>query len=120
MQSVLKNIPDDRIRAYFIWLPVIRGDDRESADERAKEFIDKRLTHYWDGEGLTGQAWKDNLKTEQIAWDVYLIYPPSTVWDKEAPRPVFWMHQLQGIEHAPRLDKAIFEAKVKEMLGSKN
>jgi hypothetical protein len=68
-------------------------------------------------QGLTGLAWKDILKTDQIAWDVYLVYPASAIWEKELPAPSFWMHQLRGIEHAPRLDKAIFEAKVKQVLG---
>lgn len=120
MQAVLKDIPDDRIRAYFVWLPVIRTDDRESAIQRSKEFTDYRLTKYWDGEQLTGMAWNDVLKTGQIAWDVYLLYAPSAVWEKEPPAPAFWMHQLSGIETAARLDRATFETKVNELLRPPN
>jgi hypothetical protein len=121
MQSVLKNIQDDRIRAYFVWLPVIRTDDRESAVQRSMEFTDQRLTHFWDGEQSTGKAWDPVLNTGQLAWDVYLIYEPSVVWEKDAPpAPSFWMHQLGGIEHAPRLNREMFETKIKEILNLKN
>jgi hypothetical protein len=118
IQSVLKNVQDNQIRAYFVWLPVMRNDDRESAIERSKEFTDQRLSHYWDGDGLTGKAWIDVLKTGELAWDVYLLYPPSASWEKAPPAPAFWMHQLRGIEHAPHLDRSVFEAKVKELLAS--
>ena len=118
MQSVLKNVQDDRIRAYFVWLPVIRSDDRASAVERSKEFTDSRLVHYWDGEQLSGVAWDETLKTNEIAWDVYLIYGPSASWEKQPPDPTFWMHQLKGIDHAPRLDRTTFETKLKEILKS--
>ena len=116
MQSVLKNISNDQLRAYFVWLPVMRSDDREAALQRSKEFRDSRLAHYWDGEQLTGKAWDPVLKTGQIAWDVYLIFTPSAKWDKEPPAPVFWMHQLQRIAHAPRLDTQTFENRLRELL----
>jgi hypothetical protein len=118
MQSILKNAQDNRIRAYFVWLPVMRSDDRESALERSKEFTDQRLSHYWDGDGLTGKAWDGVLKTGQLAWDVYLLYAPSASWEQTPPAPTFWMHQLREIEHAPRLDRVEFETKVKELLSS--
>jgi hypothetical protein len=120
MQSVLKNVKNSQIRAYIVWLPVIRGDDHESAVERSKEFTDQRLIHYWDGDGLTGKAWDEVLKTGQLAWDVYLLYTPSDSWEKTPPAPTFWMHQLRGIEHAPRLDRSTFELKVRELLGTSN
>ena len=120
MQSVLKSIPDDRIRAYFVWLPVIRSDDRQAALERAKEFPDQRLSHYWDSEQITGRAWNEVLKTSDLAWDVYLLYGPSISWQKAPPAPSFWMHQLSQVNHAPTLDRAKFETKIKELLKSGN
>ena len=118
MQFVLKNVTDDRIRGYFVWLPIISGDDRAFAVERSTEFTDDRITHYWDGEQLTAKAWDSVLETQDIAWDVYLIYGPTSSWEKEPPAPVFWMHGLMGIVHAPQLDRAVFETKLRELLKS--
>lgn len=117
MQTVLNNIKDERIKAYFIWLPVIRTDDRASAVERSKEFTDPRLLQFWDGEQVTGIAWDKTLHTGQLTWDVYLIYGAGTKWQNgDPPIPDFWMHQLGGVEHAPRFDPGAFESKVREFL----
>lgn len=122
MQAVLKSIPDDRLRAYIVWLPCIRGDDRVSAIERSKEFTDSRLLYYWDEKQLTGLSWNKVLSrgeegTWNLAWDVYLIYGAGTKWQSaDPPVPDFWMHQLRGVEDAPRLDSSAFESKVREFL----
>ena len=116
MQQVLKSIPDDRLRACIVWLPMFPGDSREWAQTRADEFSDKRLSYYWDGDKLTGKAWQKVLGTKREAWDVYLLYGAASQWDKEPAAPDFWMHQLGGVTTAPRLDAATFEAKAKELL----
>jgi hypothetical protein len=55
------------------------------------------------------------------AWDVWMIYPPNTVWaGKDPPRPVFLMHQLPGLDNAkfPPLDSKAFYAKLNEILAA--
>ena len=116
MQKVLKNVPDERLRAHIIWLPMFPGDSRGWAKTRSDEFTDKRLSYYWDGERLTGKEWQKVLGTKGVAWDIYLIYGAQSKWDKELPAPDFWMHQLRGETTAPTLDAAAFEAKLKEIL----
>jgi hypothetical protein len=116
MQQVLKAVPDDRLRAYIVWLPMIPGDSREWAKTRTAEFSDKRLSYYWDGERLSGKEWQKVLGLKSVAWDVYFLYGAANVWDKEPAVPDFWMHQLGGVTTAPRLNEAAFEAKVKEVL----
>jgi hypothetical protein len=33
----------------------------------------------------------------EVAWDVYLVYPPGVVWEGETPpSPAAFMHQLSG------------------------
>lgn len=116
MQKVLKEIPDERLRAYIVWLPMFPGDSRKWAQTRADEFSDKRLSYYWDGEKLSGKEWQKLLGTKREAWDVYLLYGAASQWDKEPATPDFWMHQLGGVTHAPTLDEEAFETKVKELL----
>jgi hypothetical protein len=95
MQKALKNVPDERLRAHIIWLPMFPGDSRSWATTRSDEFTDKRLSYYWDGEKLTGKEWQKVLGTKGVAWDIYLIYGAESKWDKELPTPDFWMHRPQ-------------------------
>lgn len=118
MQSVLKNVPDDRLRAYFVWLPMFPSDSRSWAESRTNEFSDPRLTYYWDGNRVTGDDWAKTLGMENTAWDVYFLYGPDAEWSKANPPPAFWMHQLGGVTKAPRLNKDEFEKKLKEILNS--
>src|SRR5260370_20967584 len=121
MQKVMENVPDERIRLYIVWLPVLMTDDRVSAERRFGEFSDKRLTCFWDGNRLTGDLWRRLLSLGTLAWDVYLLYGPNAEWRKQPPKPMFWMHQLgkDGTDKcAPLLDESVFEAEVKEALHS--
>src|SRR5437667_3830865 len=118
MPSVLKNIPDDRLRAHIVWLPMFPGDNKGRAQTRTEEFNDSRVSYYWDGDKLTGAEWQKALGIDKVAWDVYLLYGPNTRWDGATPTPAFWMHQLNGVTKAPCLNKSEFEDKVKGLLAS--
>jgi len=118
MQSVLKDIPDNRLRAYIVWLPMFPNDSRDWAQTRSDEFKDDRLSYYWDKDRLTGQEWRKVLGIDRTAWDVYFLYGSTSGWDKETPAPQFWMHQLGGLTKAPQLNKDEFEAKLKELLAA--
>jgi len=95
MQTVLKNISDERMKAYIIWLPVLPTDNRNWAVKRTKELSDSRVRHFWDGEKLTGQIWRRVLRLEgPLSWDTYFLYDHKTHWIDEPTLPDFWMHQL--------------------------
>ena len=118
MQSVLKNVPDDRVRVYIVWLPMFPGDSRSWAQTRSNEFSDPRLSYYWDGGKVTGEDWGKALGIDRTAWDVYFLYGSTAEWHKGTPTPAFWMHQLGGLTKAPMLNKSDFEAKLKDLLAS--
>ena len=84
---MLKNTPDDRLRAYIVWLPMFPGDSRGWAKTRSDEFSDRRLSYYWDGDKRAGQQWQKVLGTSKEAWDVYLLYGAQSQWDKQPPVP---------------------------------
>ncbi len=118
MQNVLKEIPDQRLHAYIVWLPMFPSDSRSWAQTRSDEFKDDRLSYYWDGSKLTGEEWNKTLGLNRTAWDVYFLYGSGSQWDGAAPAPSFWMHQLGGVTKAPHLNKEEFKNKVKELLAS--
>jgi hypothetical protein len=115
--KTLKSVPDDRVRAYVVWLPIFGGNFKGAAQELSSTFPDNRVSYYLDPDSLTGNGWERVLKTErEMAWDVYFLYGPTARWEQEPPIPDFWMHQLSGVTKAPVLKEPQFTAKLKEMV----
>ena len=115
--KALKSVTDDRVRAYFVWLPIFGGDFKGEARKLSNSFRDKRVSYFLDPKSETGKQWERVLKTERfIAWDVYLLYGAGANWQEDPPPPYFWMHQLGGVTKAPRFDEATFTARLKGML----
>lgn len=120
MQTVLKNIADERLKAYIIWLPVLPTDNRNWALKRAGEFSDQRVRYFWDADQLTGQSWLRVLKLDgPLSWDTYFLYDHKAHWAVDRPTvPTFWMHQL-SYENNFRdrfLDVPAFERRARELL----
>lgn len=71
-------------------------DSLDAAKERERQFLDPRVTHYWDPRRILGRLLSRTLNLKSsIAWDVYLLYPPNHPWRAGLPpAPQFWMHQL--------------------------
>lgn len=119
MQTILKNIPDDRLKAYVIWLPVLPTDNRNWAIKRMKELSDQRVRYFWDGDQLMGKIWLLVLGLEgPLSWDTYFLYDHKVHWADKPTVPSFWMHQL-SYEKSSRelfLNVPTFERKARELL----
>jgi hypothetical protein len=61
MQSVLKNIPDDRLRAHIVWLPMFPGDNKGRAQTRTEEFNDSSVSYYWDSDKLVKKQVREKV-----------------------------------------------------------
>ena len=117
MQTALKSVSSDKVVAYFVWLPILRGDSRDEGIERVTEFQDPRVRNYWDEKRITGLAWQQRLGLDSVAWDVYFLFDHSVIWRKDVPQPTYWMHQLRGIDNAPFLNEEEFQLHLKRMIG---
>jgi hypothetical protein len=80
----------------IVWTPMLATDSLDAANERETRFSDPRVQQFWDQDRILGQYLSQTLNLKAaMAWDVYLVYPPNTVWEGELPpKPKFWMHQL--------------------------
>lgn len=116
--KTLKNVTDDRVRAYIVWLPIFGGDFRGEARKLSRSLSDKRVSYFTDPKSLTGDLWERTLKTQrEIAWDVYMLYGAAARWENEDPPiPDFWMHQLTGVTKAATLEESEFRKKLTDML----
>ena len=117
MGKVLKDVPDDRLRAYVVWDPIFGGDFDGESRKLSNKFGDKRVRYFKDPKSFAGNLWERVLQTKRgIAWDVYLLYGADAEWGDEPPPPAFWMHQLNGVTKAPRLHAGTFTEELKGML----
>lgn len=92
----LKDNPN--LKGTLIWFPQAPTDTKEVAGVQDSTVEpDNRLSGVWDKDSSFSRLFMKTLKMKLPAWDVYLVYAPGTIWDKEKPPvPDFWMHQ-QGI-----------------------
>jgi hypothetical protein len=115
---VLNEEPSDRLRVYSVWVPMVRGLERD-VPPASREMPDGRARHYWDGEGQLMDGYQRVLGIGERAWDVFLVYQPGVLWEgADPPPPAYWAHQLGTRENprvteGPYLDGATFLARTR-------
>ena len=97
MQEIFEKNESKNLNGAIIWTPMLVTDSLGAANERETKFSDSRLQQFWDPDRLFGKLISQTLNLKaSIAWDIYLVYPPNTIWEAELPpAPQFWMHQLE-------------------------
>jgi hypothetical protein len=117
---VLAQEPSDRLKVYSVWVPMVRGLERD-IPQASRVLPDPRAEHYWDGDRLLMDGYQRVLQISEPAWDVFLVYGPEARWDgDDPPAPQYWAHQLGTREnprvHGPFLDGPTFLDKTREAL----
>ncbi len=75
---------------------MMEGDTLEAARKGSETLPDPRIRFFFDPIQQSGQAIAASLgNPREVAWDVYLFYPPDSVWEgRIPPGPEMYMHQL--------------------------
>jgi hypothetical protein len=113
--KVLEQIKDKELVVYTVWIPIIG--DESSVLEAMKKMPDKRVNHYWDKENELPAAYKQILNINQVAWDIYFLFPRDAEWKDTPPTPTFWMHQLR-LDPEKRFDGEKLAEETKKLLQS--
>ncbi len=120
MQSaVLAKQQDSDLRVYMVWVPKLRGLERD-VPSATIQIPELRALHYWDRSSVLVSGYKTTLKLPEDAWDVFMLYDRRATWQPGAPpEPAYWAHQL-GTKEKPRvngpwLDGAAFLEKLKAL-----
>jgi len=91
----LEKYPDADVSASIIWIPTLDDDSLEAALPSVKFLSDKRIQHYYDPHKKVGKIIADAVGwAGNVAWDIYLFYPPFVEWTERPPKSIYWMHQL--------------------------
>ena len=85
--EILEKNPEAEIAVYAVWFNVLPSDSRSAWD--AELLTDRRVTHHWDADRITGRWFADNIGFSHgsLAWDVYYLYGPGANWE-EIPEPL--------------------------------
>ena len=118
---VLDKIKSDKLQVFVVWIPVLKADIRDFAEDSSKMFTDKRVKQYWDGDKKLGNAFGKVVELPErrgkrltLAWDIYFAFDAETEWKKEPPKPDYWMHQLGQDDR--RWDGDKFRKEVQKLL----
>jgi len=117
-EAVFGGIATEKLRGYAVWEPILRTDNLRGARKATTILPDSRVRHYWiDGQEV-GVAFKPSLGLkDEVAWDVYLVYPPGVEWaGTRPPKPSFFMHQLHELPSSRRLDAGALAARLRQTL----
>lgn len=99
-----------------MWLPILESDNERRVNSAANRVVEERTIHYWDGDATLAAKFEQTLGIKQQAWDVYMLYEPGVKWGKLAPKPSYWMHQLDNNPKGIPFDGTEFAAEVKRRL----
>ena len=88
-ENILDAEPSQKLRVYAVWLNQRSTDAREEID--ASILADKRVSQYWDGDGITGTYFAETdlggLGFSGFVYDVYYVFGPEAAWADE-PGPL--------------------------------
>lgn len=105
-EAVFQGITSDSLKAYAVWEPILRTGNLRGARRATTILPDSRVRHYWIDGLEVGEMFKTAIGLkDDVAWDVYLVYPAGVEWNASLPpKPVYFMHQLRELPSARRLD----------------
>lgn len=111
-EQILENLNSDNVKVYVVWTPVLREDDRTTANEATQLIEDNRVQQFWDDDKSLGLSFGKIVtlpRKRTLAWDVYLIFDQESQWQDQPPVPADWMHQL-GIDEKTLDGKKLLES----------
>lgn len=124
LKSVIKAYPQDDIRVFVVWLPMLPNDDKDAARETSAMFPDDRRVHqFWDPDRRSGVGYsRDTFPTSRKDmasavppgdplyeplkaraevppedaphWDVVFLYRPGIRWTDKLPKPSAFTKQI--------------------------
>lgn len=117
-ETVFEGIETKDLKSYAVWEPILRTDNLRGARKATTILPDPRVRHYWIEGQEVGEMFKPALGLkDEVAWDVYLVYPAGVEWSAQRPpNPSFYMHQLHELPASRRLDAITLAARLREIL----
>ena len=124
VRGIFEEVKEPDLVGFDVWLPMMDGDNEETARQAGDLFADKRVSQHWDAGRLLAKEVADVTGMKKTPWDTYLLYAPGIRWENgKLPKPSFWMAQLPsawGVEPTRLLDPGRFAEEVYRLLGKED
>ena len=109
VRALFESFPDEGLAGFVVWVPMLPGDNLDTAMAEQNAMSDPRLHFWFDADKAAANEWSSFVGYPQTSWDMYSIHDGDTVWAAGAPPPTprIWMHQLNitpATKLADRLD----------------
>jgi hypothetical protein len=94
---MLSQVPDQRLRAFIIWEPVIASDLGPPTSFVLSLVSDPRAVQFWDGSRSLSEfivtteenSWLEepgeSPSPDMIVWDLVAVFSPGMVWRSHEP-----------------------------------
>lgn len=106
LQQFLEEHPRADIKVFLLWAPFMGFDTEVTARRSSRYLPDHRVIHLWDVWRFGSRHFAQLFDIPLLeAWDMYVIYPPETLWEEETPEPECWLQARElnrGIPYTPR------------------
>ncbi len=119
-KSILSDFPNADVRVAFVWIDMVAGDSTATAGDIAASIRDPRAEHMHDVNKAAGATIAGSLGgSGKVAWDIYLLYSPTSRWSDAPPQPFDWAHQLderEFVDPSRYRSGAMLDAKLREWM----
>jgi hypothetical protein len=127
---VLKRHPDERLRVFVVWEPILATDTAVPGTPVLQRMPDSRVQQYWDPNHLVAKQLAKDARPPQpaqeccvrdtILWDLAALYAPGVSWTDQIPTAVLFngpvvdvAEKLEGVLANPA---GVGSARAKETL----
>jgi hypothetical protein len=119
-RHVVKQIPDERLRVYTVWGPMLEKETGEDAKQATVHLPDPRVVHFWTPSQGVAEAFEAPLGLPQgvRAWDTFLLFPPGVTWGETAPAPAFYMHKNKPLPDDRRFNAITLAEEIRKLLAA--
>ena len=112
VRALFEEFPDAGLAGFIVWVPMLPGDNRQTAQFEQDAITDRRFRFWFDHDKAAADAWSSFIGLPTTTWDVYAVYDGVASWSEDIPpAPRIWMHQLNetpATKGTDRLDPARF------------
>ena len=72
-----------------LWSPILRRDNKNSAEAAAAYLPDSRVEHFWDLWSFAVKLFTQQFRYPEgeTAWDIFIVYEPQLRWKNGPPDP---------------------------------
>lgn len=113
VNAVLKRRPNNNIRVFAIWEPILPTDWNKPTSVVLARLSDRRAVQMWDSHHLIANLLKQSAgdrnpgccKLNNTLWDIIAVYPPGAQWTDALPAPRLFAGPV--VRGAPQWDTTL-------------